>query len=419
MLLYISLLNCFLAIHLVVYNWKTNRNIQFLGATLLIISSYISAFHLLITGESRFWLAVLWGNPAPLWYLGGPCLYLYVRGTLNDRFDVRRSDLVHLIPFVVSLVGILPYLFTSFDHKLEVADAIIRDLTVARRLETNWLLSVNANLLLRPMLMIVYALVSIGLILRFESRLAQSRSIPQEQRKTARNWMLMLSTSILAANVIALTISYLYSDDPGMDRDQVNQTVARQISAYVLALIPMTVLLFPQILYGIPRYRQPLSSAEGTDSENWDREMNKVQETAPVQTKTPNYAKGERPQEDPFRELGDRILQAMEHHKPYTDPNFSLDGLAELLDVPKHHLYYCFRNILHTKFTSLRMSYRIEHAKKLLASANLSVVTLESIGKDSGFASKSGFYNTFKAEVGCSPGEYAEKNTRITNDAHP
>ena len=100
----------------------------------------------------------------------------------------------------------------------------------------------------------------------------------------------------------------------------------------------------------------------------------------------------------------------MEEQQPFLDPEFSLDDLAEQLDVPKHHLYYCFRNILNTRFTTLRTEYRIRHAKKLLGEIDLRITTLEAVGRQCGFATHSSFYKTFKSEVGCSPGEFVEKN---------
>ena len=71
--------------------------------------------------------------------------------------------------------------------------------------------------------------------------------------------------------------------------------------------------------------------------------------------------------------------------------------------------YYCFQNILHTKFTRLRTEYRVAHAKKLLAEADLNKTTIIVLGKESGFASTSAFYTTFKSEVNCSPGEFAAR----------
>lgn len=407
MIPFVTLSNCFLSLLMIIYNWKSNRNILFLSLMVLIVSSYTFAYHLLITGESRFWLAVFWGNFSPFWYLGGPALYLYVRGTLDDRFLIQKSDLVHLIPFLVALVGILPYLFTSFEHKLQVADTIIQDLGLARDLETNWMLSVNANNMLRPALLVSYSMASIWSILRFERKVSHSSAIPQNQWRLTRNWMLMLIFIILAINVPALILSTYYAFNPMVGRQEISSHFMNEIVGYLHALIPITLLVFPQVLYGIPRYQKSTVGKIHSDLETTILHHEAEIADNPF---SPNYARGEKPEPDPFQELGERILEVMREKQPYLHPEFSPDDLAQLLEVPKNHLYYCFRNILHTKFTRLRMDFRIEHARKLLEEADLRHITLESIGKDSGFSSKSGFYNTFKAEVGCAPGEYAQKH---------
>lgn len=416
MLVYVSLLNIFLSILLMMKNWRVNRSALFLGAMLVITSLYTIGFHFGVSVASRLWLAVFLGNLSPVWYLGGPCLYLYVRGTLQDRFSLRRADLLHLLPVIISLAGIIPYLFTPFQYKLDLASAVIADFSIARHLRPNRIIPHSANLLIRPTLMIAYALASIRLVLQFESRYAHFRSIPQEQWKMVRNWMLFLSSTILMANAIALAISFYFSNDTGVEKGVMHQDLLRQIyfqllmpHGYVLALMPMAFLLFPKILYGIPIYRTPGGPENDKLIGDVETVHASVVEKMSIQATKPNYAQGEKPVEDPFKVLGERLLEAMKHQRPYTNPDFSLDDLAELMDVPKHHLYYCFRNILYTKFTQLRMDFRIEHAKRLLESSDLSIITMEGIGKESGFASKSAFYGSFRSEVGCSPGEYADR----------
>lgn len=417
MLLYVSLLNIFLSVVLMAYNWHSNRSTLFLGAMLVIASTYTLGYNWGVSGASRFWLALFWGNFSPVWFLGGPCLYLYVRGTLQDRFELRRKDLVHLIPALVSLVGVIPYWFIPFEQKLELAEAILKDNSLAIQLRPNRIIPVKLNLLLRPGLMIFYSIVSIRMVFQFDARFSRYRSIPIEQWKVIRNWIWILAGTILAANAIALGISLYFNSNPNLDTQLMNQDLLHQTlfqillpNGYVLALLPIAFLLFPQILFGIPIYRHSGSSHADMTADDVDNRHHSIPPEKANASPNPNYAKGEKPLEDPFKDLGERLLRVMEEQKPFTDPDFSLDDLAKLLDVPKHHLYYCFRNILHTKFTQLRMDYRIEHAKKLLRTVDLNIVTFESVGKDSGFASKSAFYTSFKAQVGCSPGEYAEEH---------
>jgi AraC-like DNA-binding protein len=92
--------------------------------------------------------------------------------------------------------------------------------------------------------------------------------------------------------------------------------------------------------------------------------------------------------------------------------------MAEMLDVPRHHLYYCFKNILQKKFVTLRTEYRIREAKKRLLEADLKETTMDAIGRECGFSSHSSFYRVFTEQTGCSPGEYVERNQPLDQAAH-
>ena len=110
-----------------------------------------------------------------------------------------------------------------------------------------------------------------------------------------------------------------------------------------------------------------------------------------------------------FIELSHSILSHLEETKLYLQPDFSLDQLAKSMSTPKHHLYYCFNSVLYKKFTKVRSEFRIDYAKKLIEKGLSDSLTLDAIGNQSGFSSRSSFYNTFKDEVGCSPGEYLKE----------
>ena len=65
------------------------------------------------------------------------------------------------------------------------------------------------------------------------------------------------------------------------------------------------------------------------------------------------------------------------------------------------------------KFTALRTQFRVEHAKNLLTESDLHAITIDAVGRNSGFASKTSFYTIFKSELGISPGEYAQLHNRM------
>lgn len=407
MLLSFSLLNCFLSLLMLVYNWRMNRNVIFLALIILLTSSYTITYYFLAVDQSRFWSALLYGNLAPLWYLPGPCLYWYVRGNLEDQIRLRKSDWLHLLPFAISLVGIFPYLFTPFQHKLETVDALFRDPNIPKFASPNWLLAVEWNLLLRPGLLMVYAMCCIGLVVKAQRTFAVSTAIARDQWIFLRNWMILLSSILFLISVPPLFLSYFYSFSMQIDFSRINAYSMSTITVYSQTVISVTLLIFPRIIYGIPRSTStstlskppqdpfPIDSGSNTTLGRFET----------IGTASKNLQQNE----EPFTALSQRVLRFMEEEKPYVDPDFTLEVLAKSLDVPKHHLYYCLQNILKTKFTRLRTQYRIEHAKMLLSEADLNKLTVNILGKESGFASTSAFYTTFKTEVGCSPGEFAAK----------
>jgi len=374
---------------------------------IFLVSLYTITYYFIAHDQSRFWAAVFYVNLAPLWYLPGPCLYWYVRGNLEDRVRMRRSDVLHLVPFAVSLLGIIPYLLTPFYYKLETVDALLLDPNIPKSVPPNWLMPVEWNLLLRPALLMAYALFCIGLVWRAHRFFSRSCLVARDQWVFLRNWMNLLSGVLFIISVGPLSLSFFYTASTQIDFSLINAFSMCSVTAYSQTLISITLLVFPQILYGIPRVTtnevrvessgDPLPVLAGSGGSEDHSEV--LGEEAAELGLT----------EEPFVELSQRVLRYMQERTPYVDPDFTLEVLARSMGVPKHHLYYCFQNILKTKFTRLRTEHRIEHAKKLLQEEDLSQTTLNTVGKESGFASVSAFYTTFKAEVGCSPGEYAAK----------
>jgi AraC-like DNA-binding protein len=88
----------------------------------------------------------------------------------------------------------------------------------------------------------------------------------------------------------------------------------------------------------------------------------------------------------------------------FVNPNFTLEEAAKELKVTKHILSQYLNETLGKSFSNLVNEYRIEKAKELLRTEKSN--TVESIGYDSGFNSKSTFFTTFKKITGQTPTEY-------------
>lgn len=102
--------------------------------------------------------------------------------------------------------------------------------------------------------------------------------------------------------------------------------------------------------------------------------------------------------------LIDRLNTIMSNEKLFTNPDLKLLEVAQKLEISSHELSKLLNNNLGKSFTDWVNEYRIEEAKQLLQ--NNSLYTIEAIGNQSGFNSKSAFYKAFKKLLGTTPAKY-------------
>ncbi|MCE7043270.1 AraC family transcriptional regulator [Dyadobacter sp. CY312] len=94
----------------------------------------------------------------------------------------------------------------------------------------------------------------------------------------------------------------------------------------------------------------------------------------------------------------------------YLNPNITLDEAAKEMNVTRHLLSQYLNVVMGKSFSNLINEHRVERAKTLLTTENN--LTVESIGYDSGFNSKSTFFTTFKKFTGKTPSEYQKILTK-------
>lgn len=117
---------------------------------------------------------------------------------------------------------------------------------------------------------------------------------------------------------------------------------------------------------------------------------------------------------DPGRanELVASLQQHMEDSKDYKNPNLKVDDLAKNLKIPAHQLSQLLNDNLGIGFSNFINDYRVEEAKQLLRS--IDHLTIEAIGFEAGFNSKSSFYTIFKEKTQLTPAAY-KKQQKVQN----
>lgn len=123
----------------------------------------------------------------------------------------------------------------------------------------------------------------------------------------------------------------------------------------------------------------------------------KPAEAEPTKTRTNNL--------DPARmeRIAERLKTKMLEDRLYTESDLSLRRLADVSRTTENHLSETFSQYLQTNFFNFVNEYRINEAKRMLSTTNVSITT---IAVEVGFNSRSTFNSTFKKATGVTPSEF-------------
>lgn len=102
--------------------------------------------------------------------------------------------------------------------------------------------------------------------------------------------------------------------------------------------------------------------------------------------------------------LSRKLENIMMEKEWYKNPNLTLQDLAHELNISGHQLSQFLNNNLNKNFTRFVNEFRINEACRIITSNDK--LTLESIGYDVGFNSKSTFFAAFKKQTGTTPLNY-------------
>jgi len=98
--------------------------------------------------------------------------------------------------------------------------------------------------------------------------------------------------------------------------------------------------------------------------------------------------------------------------KPFLNPDLSMTILADHLKVPKHHLTEVMNADMGMNFFQYVNKFRVEAVMKMLTDPR-NHFSVEAIGYECGFSSKSSFFTVFKNLTGKTPSEYKKSIQKV------
>lgn len=101
-----------------------------------------------------------------------------------------------------------------------------------------------------------------------------------------------------------------------------------------------------------------------------------------------------------------RIVSYMVEKEPFLNHGFTIYKLAEALQLSPTYASRSINQVLGKSFRDFVNTYRVRKACEYLKGDKMKTVTIEAIAMESGFRSRTAFYNAFKRVTDVSPGEY-------------
>lgn len=122
----------------------------------------------------------------------------------------------------------------------------------------------------------------------------------------------------------------------------------------------------------------------------------------------PNKSSGKKINEEEAGILIGKLDKMMTDQVAYRNPDLKLGDLSKGINVSSHQLSQLLNDHLGKNFTTFVNEFRINEACKIISSDHR--LTLESIGYEVGFNSKSTFFAAFKKLKGTTPLSYQQSN---------
>jgi len=319
-------------------------------------------------------VAILYGNLDAFFYLLYPLAYWYVRAALQPKTPFQSKDALHIIPFLIQLLDRLPYLFSTYAHKVGIAELIKMDIHEILNHQIGFFFSNRFHFYAKLLQSSSYVLYSCTIYWRYRPR-------------NSKNFILhcWIPAFLLVQMLFILILSYFFLFLPATNQYSLTypgESILNIIGIGSYLLLSLSVFYSPEFLY---------DSYLPSDLD--------------AKLKVPPFELTA----EKLDEMEAQLDLYLEANKPFLKTRFSLAQLSASLDIPVHNLNYYFRKRQQSNFLEQRMQWRIRHAKELIDAGKDKVITLEAIGLESGFQSRTTFFVNFKEIIGESPSAYADR----------
>lgn len=289
--------------------------------------------------------------------LFNPALYLYVSSLTRSEFKLQWIQLLHLLPFI--FLGTYSYVIKE---PLSLDTFFIKDQNFFFRIVFG-VVNIASWLVYNPL----------SLILVHKHRMHLRNELSNIEQNENLGWVLVVAIFYVVYCLLAIAVSLIAL-----------LMALNPLSPHIYNYSTLLILIYIMSFYGL---RQREVSRKLPDSELIARYKNS---TVSAATKM---------------QIKALIISLFEKEKVYLNPELSMSLLSERLKTPKYQLTEVLNTEIGSSFFQFVNQYRVEAVKSMLSDPK-NKYSIEAIGYDCGFSSKSSFYTVFKNMTGETPVTY-------------
>ncbi len=305
-------------------------------------------------------------------FLHGPVIWFYFRSLSSKIFHFKVKDLLHLIPFVINLVIILP--------------AFVRQ-KLAPFTET------ERNILMVAKLISIIVYTSITIIhLNWHKKSIKDYFSSTDKKEL--QWLQLVLYGFLIIWILALLSQVAV---------QVSSQLVSKDNADLIVNVSVSLLV---IIIGYYGFRQgsvfqnvPVQIVTEEMKSETKKEEEKV-ETTSVKYKKSGLEKLR------VQKLAALLQEHMEEEHPYFEPELTLLRLSKAVNLSANDLSQVINEHFQVNFFDFINGYRVKAFKNAIANGEMDTKSLLGIALESGFNSKASFNRAFKKMTGQTPSEY-------------
>lgn len=343
---------------------KANKVLCFLFVLMAVYSIELSFYYTALLNKYYSYLSYYVPFDLILLLLFGPILFLYVKVLLGQPIKLNLFKIViQALPFIPALAFIIYFLGQDAQTRL--------NLLIINFEQGIW----HTNMLN----ILVYVQMTIYLILCYiaiQKQFKTSTVIIVNNIQMDVSWLRIYVLLNLIFMLLSAPLSFYLANE------KVNLIIAQ------LAMVIQFVYLF-------------LKSA-------WQNELFLADSMSGIKCKEPVLVIADDLVENYYKTL----MGYIENSKPYLKEDCSIQSVSEDTKIPVHHLSNILNKHFQKNFPEFINEYRILEAKKLLSTSHSKKMTLESIGYECGFGSKSSFNKAFKKHTNLTPSKFRQLKQR-------